>query len=392
MLKNQELITAFRQVYGEASDLKACFAPGRVNLIGEHIDYNGGHVLPCAIEQGTYLLIKGRDDQFIRGYSDKYNELGIIRSDIRDTEFKAERGWLNYVVGIVDLMKKQGNCFTHGFDCFITGTIPEGAGLSSSASLELATAFAINELYSLKQNKKELVLLAHRVENDYIGVRCGFMDQFAVGLGKAGHGLLLDCRNLNHEHVPLCFEHVALVIIDSRQKRSLANSAYNERRKSCEEALELLRLHHDLNFLCDIEVKEFEHMQHLLGDPVILRRARHAVTENARVLQAVSEIRNGNLVQLGHLMKESHRSLQLDYEVSTPKLDLLAALARKHQACFGSRMTGAGFGGCTVNIVIKKEVNAFIDYLAEQFNLETGVEFSHCVTTAADGVKTIPLV
>lgn len=392
MLKKQELITAFRQVYGEATDLKAYFAPGRVNLIGEHIDYSGGHVLPCAIEQGTYLVIKSRDDQIIGGYSDKYADQGIIHADLGDTEFKAERGWFNYPVGIVDLMKKQGSSFNHGFDCFITGTIPEEAGLSSSASLELAAAFAINELYGLKQDKKQLALLAHRVENDYIGVRCGFMDQFAVALSKAEYALLLDCRNLNYEHVPLCFDHVALVIVDSGQKRALAHSAYNERRKSCEEALALLQLHHDLDFLCDLGVKEFQHLELLLEDPVMLRRARHAVTENARVLQAVLELRDGNLVQLGHLMKESHRSLQVDYEVSTPELDLLAALARKHEACIGARMTGAGFGGCTVNLVVKDEVDVFIDYLAGQYHRETGEEFSYYISVAADGVKTVPLV
>ena len=392
MLKNHELLTAFHQVYREATNLNAYFAPGRVNLIGEHIDYSGGHVFPCAIEQGTYLLIKLRGDQRVQGYSDKFADQGIFRSDLRDTGFQEERGWFNYLVGIVDFLKKQGVSFPHGFDCFITGTIPEGAGLSSSASLELATAYAINELYSLRLERKELALLAHRVENEYIGVRCGYMDQFAVALGKGGHGLLLDCRNLNHEHVPLCFDNVALVIVDSRQKRSLANSAYNERRNTCEEALALLRLHHDLDFLCDIGVKELRHMQHLLKDPVILRRVRHAVTENARVMEAVAELRSGNLRQLGHLMKESHRSLQVDYEVSTPQLDLLAALAWKHEACIGARMTGAGFGGCTVNLVVENEIDAFINYLAEQYHLETGREFSHYVTAAADGVKAIPLV
>jgi len=388
LLRVTELKKWFINIYGNSNGngLRFFFAPGRVNLIGEHIDYSGGYVFPCAIDMGTHLVVRKRADKKIMGFSGNFEDEGIIEVDLSDTSFRAERGWMNYVVGIFHTLKKMGQKLEHGFEFYIIGDIPNGAGLSSSASIELVTAYAVNEILGLGLSKIQLVKLCQHSENEYNGVMCGIMDQFAVGMGKKDHAILLNCNSLEYDYIPLNLENKSLVIINSNKQRTLSDSKYNVRRASCEKALSILKEHKNINSLCEIRGGEFEDLKEYLQDVEIRKRAKHAITENERVLKAVDALKNNDLGQVAKLMRESHISLKNDYEVSVDELDKLAELAWEFKGVWGARMTGAGFGGCTVNIVENDIIDKFINHVSEEYFQATGLKADFYVASTSEGV------
>ena len=358
------------------------FAPGRVNLIGEHIDYNGGNVFPCALSMGTYAAVKRRKDRLVRLISGNINmpckfNLDSLQHDKKD-------GWANYPKGVISEFMAQG-CELGGFDMMFWGNIPSGAGLSSSASIELATACAINTIFSLGLTTKQLALLAQRAENRFVGVNCGIMDQYAVSFGREGYALLLDCDRIEHDYVPFYLGEYSLVIANTNKKHALGDSKYNERRAECEQALSILKRYCDISSLCQLSVDEFElNVSRLEG--AIKKRATHAVYENARVNAAVQAIRTRNLKEFGKLMNQSHASLKALYEVTGFELDTLYNAALKAGAV-GARMTGAGFGGCTINIVHDDKISEFIKVVGEEYHETTKLKADFYIAQTEDGVR-----
>jgi galactokinase len=378
----------FLQLFGgKEEEIRIFFAPGRVNLIGEHTDYNGGHVLPCALHIGTYALVRQTADSSIRLYSKNFPEAGMITVDYKDLSFHEQHGWANYPKGIIAAVQHM-QPINRGLEIMYYGNIPNGAGLSSSASIELVTAVLMNELFDAKLDRMELVKLSQKVENEYIGVNCGIMDQFAVGFGKKGHAILLNCQTLEYRHLPVDMMDCSIVIANTNKKRGLADSAYNERRATCEAALFKLKQHVDIDSLCDLTNEQFEQYKTLLS-PMEQKRVRHVVSENERTKQAVSILERGDLQQFGELMRESHLSLRDDYEVTGIELDTLVEAAWKHKGTIGARMTGAGFGGCTVNIVRNEYIDSFIDEVGKEYVNKVGYEASFYVVKIGDGAGEI---
>ncbi|SES82414.1 galactokinase [Anaerobranca gottschalkii] len=387
MLKVDDLKEKFWQIFGRDEELQVFFAPGRVNIIGEHIDYNGGLVFPCAIHLGTYLVLRKRDDNKVFAYSANFPQKGIIEEDLSNLQYNPSRGWFNYVTGIFYTLQEKGYPLRHGFDLYFYGDLPNGAGLSSSASIELVTAYALNKIYSLGIDKVELAKLCQESENRYNGVNCGIMDQFSVGMGKKDHGILLNCNTLDYEYIPFELKDQSLVIINSNVQRSLADSKYNERRRSCEKALKILQRHLEISHLCEVTPREWEDLQRLIDDEETKKRANHAIMENQRVKDAVEALKKEDLKKLGNLLYKSHYSLQKDYEVSVEQLDLLVELAKDYPGVWGARLTGAGFGGCTINIVDDQRVEGFIQFIAENYHKKTGLKPSSYITKIYEGVK-----
>lgn len=381
-----KFIQAFHHVFGKKGDVRVFFAPGRVNLIGEHIDYNGGHVLPCALEIGTYVVARKRKDHLLRFYSENFSATGMIEVNLQSLLFDERHGWANYPKGIFQFFKEQMDVELTGMDLYYTGTIPNGAGLSSSASIELVTAFMINEMFSVNLDRTTLVKMAQQVENDYIGVQCGIMDQFAVGFGKRDQAILLNCDTLSYLYTPLPLQQASIVIVNSNKKRELADSAYNDRRKTCEKALAKIKQKQSIHQLVDLKVGELENVKSLLTS-VEFKRVRHVVTENERTKKAVELLRSDDLSSFGVLMNESHLSLRDDYEVTGFELDSLVEAAWQHPGTIGARMTGAGFGGCTVNIVKNNEVSSFVHEVGQKYESKTGKKANFYVVKPSDGVK-----
>jgi galactokinase len=384
-----KLINDFERVYGKTShdDLRIFFAPGRVNLIGEHIDYNGGHVLPCALSVGTYAIVRKREDNKLRFFSENFQSEGIREIALDHILFDKNDGWTNYPKGIVSFFQAETN-IKSGFDVLYYGNIPNGAGLSSSASIELVTAVMINELYEVGLQRMSLVLMGQRVENDFIGVNCGIMDQFAVGMGKKDHAMILNCNTLEYTYLPLELEDYALIIANTNKRRGLADSAYNERRLTCESALGKLKQSYNIDQLVDLEPSDNEKYEPLLLEQEE-KCVRHVVTENDRTKKAVDVLLEGDLIGFGKLMNKSHRSLRDDYEVTGTELDTLVELAWKHSATIGARMTGAGFGGCTFNLIKKEQTDEFIKSVGQQYKNKIGYEASFYTVEIGDGAKEI---
>lgn len=380
-----ELVRDFIQLFGQSGqDICTFFAPGRVNLIGEHTDYNGGYVLPCSLHIGTYVVSRLNDDGMIRLYSKNFHDDGIVSIRKDELAYDECHGWANYPKGIIQaLMPKH---VQKGIDVLYYGNIPNGAGLSSSASIELATAVMLNELFQLRMEMMELVKISQKVENEYIGVNCGIMDQFAVGMGKAGHALLLDCQTLKYEYLPLSLEDCSIVIANTNKKRGLADSAYNERRATCEQALAKLQRYVSIHSLSDLTIEQFNEYAHVFS-PTEQKRVRHVVSENERTKQAASALQKGDLHTFGQLMRKSHESLRDDYEVTGKELDTLVEAAWKHKGTIGARMTGAGFGGCTVNIVKDDHIPSFIEEVGKMYEMEIGYAPSFYVAKIGDGAK-----
>ena len=350
------------------------FAPGRVNLIGEHTDYNGGHVFPCALSFGTHCVFCKRDDKKVRLYSLNFPEKGIIDADLSAISYDKKQDWANYPLGVIKTLQNHGYNINQGFELMFWGDIPNGAGLSSSASIELATAVAMNKVFNLYIPQVELVKFCQEAENKFVGMNCGIMDQFAIGMGKEGCAVLLDCNTLNYEYAPLDLKGVSIVIMNTNKRRELADSKYNERRSECERALKELQRKLPIKSLGDLSIDEFEKNKELITNPTDRKRAKHAVYENQRTLQAVERLKAGDLKTFGKLMNESHISLRDDYEVTGKELDTLAEAAWQQPGVLGARMTGAGFGGCAIALVQDADVKYFIDNVGKIYREKTGLQ------------------
>ena len=385
-MKNK-MLEKFNEKFGYKQGVRVFFSPGRVNLIGEHTDYNGGHVFPCALSFGTYGAIALRDDKVVRMYSENFDDKGIISFDIENLKNDKEHDWANYPKGVIDVLRKHGYDVNKGFDMFVYGNIPNGAGLSSSASLELLMAVMMNDIYDFNIYRVELVKYCQEAENDFIGVNCGIMDQFAIGMGKDSSAILLDCNTLEYKYSNVNLKDEVIVIANTNKRRGLADSKYNERRGECEEALKELQL--KINALGELTEDEFEKNKHLIKNDVRAKRAKHAVYENQRTLKAVKALENNDIDTFGKLMNESHNSLRDDYEVTGKELDTLVDLASKQEGTIGSRMTGAGFGGCTVSIVKKPMVEKFIENVGKEYKEKIGYDADFYVANIGSGTREI---
>lgn len=385
-----EMRLAFREIFGEEAD-GVVFAPGRVNLIGEHIDYNGGHVFPCALTLGTFGAYRRRDDRVMRFHSLNFAGDGIIVSAIDTMEEEPREDWTKYTKGVVWAFEQKGHPVGSGFDFLCCGTIPNKSGLSSSASLEVCMGTALMEMFGPDGvDQVENALIGQLAENRFVGLNCGIMDQFASANGKKDHAILLDCATLDYRHVPLDLSGAKLVIINTNKPHELVDSAYNERRAECEKALELLRAERpELSALCELTPEEFDAMEGFLSETKVRDRARHAVYEEARTRRGAEALRRGDLTAFGQYMNASHVSLRDLFEVSCRELDVLAETAWDTPGVIGARMTGGGFGGCTVNIVEEDAVEGFIERVGTKYLETIGYEASFYVVTAGDGAHRV---
>ena len=379
----------FIEKFGYDENIRMFFSPGRVNLIGEHTDYNGGHVFPCALSFGTYGAIALRDDNMVRMYSENFEDKGVISFSINNLKNEEKDDWANYPKGVIHVLRQHGYDVKQGFDMVVYGNIPNGAGLSSSASLELLMAVMMNEIHKFNIDRVELVKYCQEAENKFIGVNCGIMDQFAIGMGCDGSAILLDCNTLDYKYTTVDLKDEVVVIANTNKRRGLADSKYNERRSECEEALKELQSELNIKTLGELTEEEFEANKHLIKDEIRVKRARHAVYENQRTLKAVKALENNDIATFGKLMNQSHESLRDDYEVTGKELDTLVDLARKHEATIGSRMTGAGFGGCTVSIVNKDMVDDFIKTVGQKYKEIIGYDADFYVATIGAGTREI---
>lgn len=382
----KELMQEFYEIFGNEGDVRSYFAPGRVNLIGEHTDYNGGHVFPCALTIGTYGIARKREDRKIRFYSANFSKLGVIETSLDDLVPSEKAGWTNYPKGVMWTFEKRGYKLTGGVDFLIWGNIPNGSGLSSSASLEVLTGVMLRDLFGFDEiTMQDLALIGQYSENNFNGMNCGIMDQFASAMGKKDCAIFLDTSNLNFEYAPVKLPDAKIVITNSKVKHSLVGSAYNDRRNECEAALKDLQKVTDIQTLGDLTEEEFEAHKDAIQDPVCRVRAKHAVYENQRTIKAVNALKENNIEEFGRLMNASHVSLRDDYEVSCEEIDILVDLAWKIPGVIGSRITGGGFGGCTVSIVKNDAVDTFIDTIGKQYKEKVGHEAEFYVVEIGDG-------
>lgn len=385
----KQVMEAFLEAFGSSGDARTFFAPGRVNLIGEYTDFNGGHVLPCALTIGTYAVARKRSDNRILLTSVNFPEKGIVSLTLDDLRKVEEHGWANYPKGVASVLISNGASVTSGFEVCFGGNIPNGAGLSSSASIELATSVALNALFQLEIPLEEQAVLAQKAENQYIGVSCGIMDQFAIAMGQRGGAVLLNTDTMYFERVPLRLAGHRLVIANSNRRRGLADSKYNLRFRECREALSDLQRHCAIRSLGDISIADFEALADKIGSEAARKRARHAVRENKRVLRAAEILKDGDLKGFGALMLESHQSLRDDFEVSCFELDTLVAEAMAQEGVLGARLTGAGFGGCTVNLMDEAVVERFIASVGKNYEKITGYRADFYIAEAGDGAGEI---
>lgn len=376
----------FKEVFGKDAE-QQFFAPGRVNLIGEHTDYNGGNVFPCAIDKGTYGLVSKRADRTFRMYSENFANLGVMEFTLDELVNDKKHDWANYPKGVIKMFVEEGFKIDSGFDFLVSGNIPNGAGLSSSASIEMLTGIVLKDLFHLSIDPIAMALLGKKVENLFIGVNSGIMDQFAVAMGKKDHAILLDCNTLKYDYVPVVLKDEVIVIANTNKRRGLADSKYNERRAECDEALAELQTKLPIKALGELSIEEFEANKDLIKSPIRQKRAKHAVYENQRTLKAQKELSAGNLAEFGKLMNQSHISLRDDYEVTGVELDTLAALAWEQPGVVGSRMTGAGFGGCTVSIVKKDKVDDFIKNVGEAYKNKIGYAADFYIAAVSEGAR-----
>ena len=385
-----KLLSDFKRIYGESADVRIFFAPGRVNLIGEHTDYNGGHVFPCALSLGTYAAVKVRPDSKIRLYSMNFEKDGIIEADasanlVNSPEYK----WANYPLGIVETFRKRGMQLNSGFDILYFGTIPNGSGLSSSASIEVLTGYCLSELYGFNVTKQDLALIGQDSENNFNGMNCGIMDQFASAFGKAGHAIFLDTATLKYEYVPVDLKGIKIVISNTNVKHELTSSGYNDRRRESETALKDLQSVTDIKALGELNEETFSKYSHAIKDEICFRRARHAVTENLRTIEAVKALNAGDIAAFGKLMNASHESLDKDYEVTCPELNILAETEQNLPGVIGARMTGGGFGGCTVALVHEESIDALTEKTKEIYKEKTGIDPDFYIVDIGDGPSEI---
>ena len=383
-----ELNVKFQEVFGAQPDA-TFFSPGRINLIGEHTDYNGGHVFPAAITLGTYGAASKRDDNKLRFYSANFEEVGIVESRLDELVYKKEDNWTNYAKGVLKFLGEEGHAITSGMDVFVYGNIPNGSGLSSSASLELLIGIIAQELFDLKLERVDLVKIGKRTENEFIGVNSGIMDQFAIGMGAENKAIYLDTNTLVYDLVPLDLGDNVIVIMNTNKRRELADSKYNERRAECEKAVEELNAKLDIKTLGELDEASFDEYAYLIKDGNRIRRARHAVSENQRTLKARKALEAGDLDRFGRLMNASHVSLEQDYEVTGLELDTLVHTAWEQDGVIGARMTGAGFGGCAIAIVNKDKVNAFTKAVGTKYEEVVGYAPAFYIAEIAGGSRVL---
>ena len=380
------VLEKFHEVFGPEGDIRTYFAPGRVNLIGEHTDYNGGHVFPCALTVGTYAAARKRTDRKLRFYSVNFEHLGVIESSLDDMRPLADKGWTGYPKGVVWAFEKRGMKLSSGFDFVVYGDIPNGSGLSSSAAIEVLTGEAVRDLYGFENaTNQDLALIGQDSENNYNGMNCGIMDQFASAMGKKDSAVFLNTADLSFEYVPIVLEGKKIIISNTNKKHKLTDSQYNARRSACEAALAELQKVTDIKALGELSAEEFEKYKSAIKDPDRQKKAKHAVYENLRTLEAVSALKAGDLERFGKLMNESHVSLRDDYDVTGPELDALAEEAWKCPGVIGSRMTGGGFGGCTVSIVEDDAVENFMKQVGEGYQKRIGYPASFYVVEIGGG-------
>jgi len=371
----------------EENEIVVYFAPGRINLIGEHIDYNGGFVFPAAITFGTYAAVTARNDGRVALFSGNFKEDGIIEFDLDDVSRVADEPWSVYVKGVVDVFKKTGYDVKQGFNAYIEGNIPNGAGLSSSASLEVLIGVILADLNGFELSGVDNALLAQKAENEYVGVNCGIMDQFAIAMGKDAKAIKLNTDTLDYEYADCDLQDYRILIMNTNKRRELADSKYNERRAECDEALEILQKETKINYLCDLTTSKFDEISHVLTKENLLKRARHAVSENERVKDAVSALSTGNLGDFGKLLNASHNSLRYDYEVTGIELDTIVQLAQNESSTLGARMTGAGFGGCAIALVHKDSIDEVSNNIALAYKEKIGYEASFYIASIGDGAR-----
>ena len=381
----EQLIAQFKEIFGADGDIRTYFAPGRVNLIGEHTDYNGGHVFPCALTIGTYAVARKREDNQLRFYSVNFEKLGVIDSALDDLTPSKKAGWTNYPKGVMWAFEGRGYKLPTGLDILIYGNIPNGSGLSSSASLEVLTGVMLKDMFGFDVSMVDIALIGQYSENNFNGCNCGIMDQFASAMGKKDHAIFLDTNTLQYEYAPVVLEDAKIVIINSKVKHSLVDSAYNDRRNECETALKELQEVVDIKTLGDLTEEEFEAHKDAIKDPIRVKRAKHAVYENQRAIKAVEALKANDVETFGKLMNASHVSLRDDYEVSCEEIDILVDLAWETEGVIGSRITGGGFGGCTVSIVKNDAVDNFISKIGAAYKEKVEHEAEFYVVDIGDG-------
>lgn len=379
------VLKKFEEVYGDTDGAEVFFAPGRVNLIGEHTDYNGGHVFPCALTIGTYAVARKRDDRKLRFYSMNFKKLGIIETSLDELKPDKEAGWTNYPKGVMWAFEEKGYKIDNGFDILLNGNIPNGSGLSSSASVEVVTGYILSEMLGLGVSNQDLALIGQYSENNFNGVNCGIMDQFAIAMGKEDNAIFLDTSDLSYEYAPIKLDNAKIVISCSNKKRGLGDSKYNERRAECEKALEEIQTCVSINTLGDLTEELFEQAKSSIKDEDRRKRAKHAVYENQRTIKAVEALKSNDIEMFGKLMNDSHISLRDDYEVTGIELDTLVEEAWKIDGVIGSRMTGAGFGGCTVSIVKDEAVDKFITQVGKAYKNKIGYAADFYVVKIGSG-------
>lgn len=381
----EDVVAKFKELFGDEGEIGVYFAPGRVNLIGEHTDYNGGHVFPCALTIGTYGVARKRNDKKLRFYSMNMEKVGVLESSVENLKPEKEADWTNYPKGVIWAFGEKGMKVEQGMDLVLFGNIPNGSGLSSSASVEVLTGFILCDMFGFEVSNQDLALIGQFSENKFNGVNCGIMDQFAIAMGKAGHAIFLDTATLKYEYAPIKLENAKIVISCSNKKRGLGDSKYNERRSECESALAQIGEVVGINTLGDLSEEQFEHFKGAIKDDICQKRAKHAVYENQRTMKAVAALKNNDVKLFGELMNASHVSLRDDYEVTGIELDTLVEEAWKIDGVIGSRMTGAGFGGCTVSIVKNDAVDSFIKEVGTAYQKKIGYAADFYVVEIGDG-------
>lgn len=385
MIQPESLIQAWKENFGNSLPDEAYFSPGRINLIGEHIDYNGGYVMPAAISLGVTALFFANSSSSLEVFSVDFKEM--IEIDLQSFEvLSGQDQWPNYVVGVLKVLKGIGRPLRGG-QLLLKSDLPLGSGLSSSAAIECLMGFIMAPQY-FNENRKELALLAQKAEHDYVGVKCGIMDQYAVANGLKNHAMVLDCANVEHKNIPVNLGEYQLVIMNSRHPRTLAGSKYNERLLECQQALKIIKVFDPAEHLADAHPVSLMYVE----DDILFKRAKHVVNEQSRVLEAYDALSQGDLIAFGQLLTASHISLDEDYEVAGDALNLLVHYAHKFQDCLGARMTGAGFGGCCIALVKKEKTQRFIDYVGQKYEQKSGTRAEFYIAEIVDGVNQIPFI
>jgi galactokinase len=381
----EELLSKFNAVFGTGGQIVPYFAPGRVNLIGEHTDYNGGHVFPCALTIGTYAIARKNTSRNLRLYSVNFDELGVITVSLQDLNYAKEDDWANYPKGVVWAFEQKGMKIDAGLDILYFGNIPNGSGLSSSASIEVVTGYILKDTFGFDVSLVDIALISQYSENNFNGVNCGIMDQFAIAMGKKDNAIFLDTSDLSYEYAPIQLEGAKIVIACSNKKRGLGDSKYNERRSECETALEELQKVISIRSLGELSEEQFEANKEAIKDEVRRKRAKHAVYENQRTIKAVTALKANDIKTFGELMNASHVSLRDDYEVTGIELDTLVEASWEQEGVIGSRMTGAGFGGCTVSIVKDESIESFIENVGKVYESKIGYKADFYVVEIGNG-------